>query len=50
MSGTCGLQYSSSQEMMQEERVSKEVTLMEELKVWNSWSEMPWNCKGAGPV
>ena len=40
---TCGLQYSSNQEMMQDERVSKLDTLMVELKDWNNWSAMPWN-------
>lgn len=33
---TCGLQYSSNQLMIQDERVSKLVTLMEELNDWNN--------------
>lgn len=30
--------------MMHDDRVSKLVTLMEELKEWNNWSATPWNC------
>lgn len=40
---TWGLQYSSNQEMVQAERVSKLVTLIDELNDWNSWSEILWN-------
>ena len=38
---TWGLQYSSNQLMMQDDRVSKLVTEIEELKEGNNWSAIP---------
>ena len=34
--------------MIQEERVSKLVTEILELKDWNNWSAIPWNYKRGG--
>lgn len=34
--------------MIQEERVSKLVTEILELKDWNNWSAIPWNYKWGG--